>query len=178
MAAAAKQASTLLFTQIGMGTVRTWPPLPTRSAITQCSSRCWIDSTRRPNNSARRRPHPINIGPSRDPASRARSRARGLKKPPALLGGQPVPQAHADPSHSLHASNAGCQLQDSGGRRRRLVRDPPDGASRRIESWQAHIALFEVNAVPEHDVRLNASGAPSSTRRRTRESRGRRFADR
>ena len=34
---------------------------PTRSAITQCSSRCWIDPRLRANSSARRRPHPINI---------------------------------------------------------------------------------------------------------------------
>src|SRR5258705_10346734 len=40
MAAAAVHASTVLFTHVGIGTVRTCPPLPTRSAITQWSSRC------------------------------------------------------------------------------------------------------------------------------------------
>jgi hypothetical protein len=40
---------------------RQCPPLPTRSAITHCSSRCWIDWRLRANSSARRRPHPINI---------------------------------------------------------------------------------------------------------------------
>jgi hypothetical protein len=40
MAAATVHASTCLFTHVGMGTVRTCPPLPTRSTITQCSSRC------------------------------------------------------------------------------------------------------------------------------------------
>jgi hypothetical protein len=39
MFAAAIHASTWLFTHVGMGNVRTCPPLPTRSAITQCSSR-------------------------------------------------------------------------------------------------------------------------------------------
>jgi hypothetical protein len=39
MAAAANQASTLLFTQIGMGTVRTWPPLPT--TLTRRVHRGW-----------------------------------------------------------------------------------------------------------------------------------------
>ena len=36
-------------------------PLPTRSAITHCSSRCWIDSSVNASNSARRKPQPINI---------------------------------------------------------------------------------------------------------------------
>jgi hypothetical protein len=39
MCADSVQESTVLFTQRGIGTVRIWPPLPTRSAITQCSSR-------------------------------------------------------------------------------------------------------------------------------------------
>ncbi len=59
--AAAVHASTAVFTHVGIGTVRTCPPLPTKSAITQCSSRCWIESRRRANNSARRSPQPINI---------------------------------------------------------------------------------------------------------------------
>ena len=42
MAAAAVHAWTWLFTHVGMGTVRMCPPLPTRSAMTQCSSRCWL----------------------------------------------------------------------------------------------------------------------------------------
>ena len=44
--AAVVQASTAVFTHVGIGTVRTWEALPTRSAITPCSSRCWIDSRR------------------------------------------------------------------------------------------------------------------------------------
>jgi len=36
------QASTALFTHSGIGTVRIWPPLPIKSAITQCSSRSGI----------------------------------------------------------------------------------------------------------------------------------------
>jgi hypothetical protein len=43
--------------------------LPTRSAITQCSSRCWIDSIVSASNSSRRKPQPISI------ASMAWSRA-------------------------------------------------------------------------------------------------------
>ena len=61
IAAAAVQASTAAFTHAGIGTVRMWPALPTRSAMTQCSSRCWIVSTRSARSSARRKPRPINI---------------------------------------------------------------------------------------------------------------------
>ena len=39
IAAAASQSSSSVLTQSGTGTVRTWPPLPTRSTIAQCSSR-------------------------------------------------------------------------------------------------------------------------------------------
>src|SRR5262245_13312251 len=45
IAAAAAKASTAAFTHDGIGTVRTWPALPTRSAMTQRSSRCWTAST-------------------------------------------------------------------------------------------------------------------------------------
>jgi hypothetical protein len=40
MPAAVNQLSTASLTQVGTETVRICPPLPTRSAITQCSSRC------------------------------------------------------------------------------------------------------------------------------------------
>ena len=48
-------------TQRGTGIVRIWPPLPIRSAITQCSSRCWISSTLNAVSSARRSPQPRRI---------------------------------------------------------------------------------------------------------------------
>ena len=38
-AAEISYASSSLLTQPGNGTVRTWPPLPTRSTMAQCSSR-------------------------------------------------------------------------------------------------------------------------------------------
>ena len=61
ISAAAVHASTAVFTHVGIGTVRMCPPLPTRSAITQWSSRCWIESRRKANSSARRSPQPTNI---------------------------------------------------------------------------------------------------------------------
>jgi len=42
------------------GTVRMCFPLPTRSAMTECSSRTWKSSVLRPTNSARRSPHPMS----------------------------------------------------------------------------------------------------------------------
>jgi len=41
IATAASQSSSSALTQSGTGTVRMWPPLPTRSTMAQCSSRCW-----------------------------------------------------------------------------------------------------------------------------------------
>ena len=38
--AAATQRSMVFLTHSGTGTVRMWPPLPTRSTMAQCSSRC------------------------------------------------------------------------------------------------------------------------------------------
>ena len=54
-----------VFTHIGIGTVRTWPPLPIRSATTQCSSRCWIDSTRSANSSPAAKSAPNQHGEHR-----------------------------------------------------------------------------------------------------------------
>jgi len=51
ISADAVHASTAVFTHVGIGTVRTCPPLPTRSAMIQCSSRCCNDSTVRRSNS-------------------------------------------------------------------------------------------------------------------------------
>jgi hypothetical protein len=61
IAAADVHASTAVLTHYGMGTVRTWPPLPTRSAMTQCSSRCWIDSSVSARSSPRRNPQPMSM---------------------------------------------------------------------------------------------------------------------
>ena len=55
------QTSIPAFTQSGTGMVRMWPPLPTRSAMTQCSSLCCMSSTRSAVNSARRRPQPSRM---------------------------------------------------------------------------------------------------------------------
>jgi len=59
--AAVIQTSIPAFTQSGIGMVRMWPPLPTRSAMTQCSSLCCMSSTRSAVNSARRRPQPSRM---------------------------------------------------------------------------------------------------------------------
>jgi hypothetical protein len=63
-------SSTAPFTQLGIGTVLICPALPTRSAITQCSSRSWMDSQSNPSSSPRLKPQPTssaNIAKSRFP---------------------------------------------------------------------------------------------------------------
>jgi hypothetical protein len=70
--ASAVQASAIDLTQSGIGTVRMWPPLPTRSTIAQCSSRRCKCANVRSANSRRRSPHPSNtarIAQSRLPFS-------------------------------------------------------------------------------------------------------------
>lgn len=59
--AALVQASIPSFTQSGTGMVRMWPPLPTRSAMTRCSSLCCRSSMPKAVNSARRSPQPNRI---------------------------------------------------------------------------------------------------------------------
>jgi hypothetical protein len=82
--------------------------------------------------------------------ARARGRRR-LKKPPALLRRQPVPQAHADPSHSLHPSDTGHELTTQEAGVGRLVCDPPDRGEPKIDRGRRIFALFEVNPVSVHD---------------------------
>ena len=60
------------FTQSGTGTVRIYPPFPTRSTIAQCSSRCCRCRNSKPVNSRRRSPQPsrtARIARSRLPLS-------------------------------------------------------------------------------------------------------------
>ena len=54
-------SSIAAFTHAGIGPVRICPALPSRSAITQCSSRNWMELTRNASSSPRRNPHPISI---------------------------------------------------------------------------------------------------------------------
>jgi hypothetical protein len=59
--AAAVHFSTAPFTQFGSGTVRTCPPLPTRSTLAQCPWRICTSSIFRDANSARCKPQPNRI---------------------------------------------------------------------------------------------------------------------
>lgn len=54
--AALSQPSTAALTQMGIGPVRTWLPLPTRSTIAQCPRRIWMAFFRSGTNSERRSP--------------------------------------------------------------------------------------------------------------------------
>ena len=77
--AAATQSSMVVLTQHGNGTVRMCPPLPTRSTIAQCSSRCCRCLKSRSANSRLRRPQPsrtARIARSRLPLSVLASGAR------------------------------------------------------------------------------------------------------
>jgi len=53
--------SSAALTQCGMGTVRIWPPLPTRSTTAPCPWRIWISSHFKPTSSERRKPQPKSM---------------------------------------------------------------------------------------------------------------------
>lgn len=53
--------SRAVLTQFGMGTVRMWPPLPTRSITAQCPWRIWISSNSNPTSSDLRKPQPNSM---------------------------------------------------------------------------------------------------------------------
>ena len=59
--AAATHRSIVALTHSGTGTVRMWPPLPTRSTMAQCSSCCCKCAKSRSANSRLRSPQPSNI---------------------------------------------------------------------------------------------------------------------
>jgi len=78
MPAAASHTSNSLLTQSGTGTGRTWPPLPIKSTMAQCSSRCWRRSIVNATASCLLSPHAsrrANKAQSRFPFSRSRSGA-------------------------------------------------------------------------------------------------------
>jgi len=53
--------SSAALTQLGMGTVRMWPPLPIRSTTAQCPWRIWMSSNSKPTSSDLRKPQPNNM---------------------------------------------------------------------------------------------------------------------
>jgi len=48
-------------THAGIGTVRMWPPLPTRSTTAQCPWRIWMSSNSKPTSSDLRKPQPNSM---------------------------------------------------------------------------------------------------------------------
>jgi hypothetical protein len=95
------------FTQAGIGTVRTWPPLPTKSMMAQCPCLICKSSTSRPDNSARRNPQPRSteiIAKSR--TDRNPSPICGLQQGSRLIVRQPVSSPRAQLLHTFDPTNA------------------------------------------------------------------------
>jgi len=76
---------------------------------------------------------------------------RAFQEPPALLRGQPVPEANAYPPHALHATNAGGQFGAQEAGVGCLIRNAPYGSEPKVDRGRRISPLFEVNPVTEHD---------------------------
>ena len=105
-------SSIAAFTHAGIGTVRMGPAFPTKSAMTQRSSRNSMASTRRASSSPRRSPHPISVarmaeflyhGANSDPHTGQQSLA--------LFCREPIPDSDSNPPHSLDSSNSGGEFR-------------------------------------------------------------------
>ena len=83
-------------------------------------------------------------------AARCR-RCRGIEKPPALLGREPVTESNADASHAFHAANARRQLGTQETGVGSLVRHAPNRGELKVDGGRRIAPLFEVDPVPEDD---------------------------
>jgi hypothetical protein len=134
--------------------------------MTQCSSRCWIDSRGRANNSGSAQAASNQHRDHRVIAQLTQGRRRSaVKKTPTLLRSQPVPEAHADPSHPLHAPDACRQFRTQEAGVGRFVGHPPNRGEPQVNCGRRIPELFEVNPIPEHNPAVESeTGRPNSNR--------------
>ncbi len=80
-----------------------------------------------------------------------------LEEAPALFRRQPVPQAHPEAPHALHAANARGELGTEETSIGRLIGHAPDGGQSEVDRGRRVVTLLEMDAIAQHTVRLNAS---------------------
>jgi hypothetical protein len=85
------------------------------------------------------------------PQLAGRRRCLALEKPSALISRQPVPQPHSDWPHASHAADAGRQLWTQEAGVGSLVRHAANRGEPKVDRGGRIPALFEMDAVPEHD---------------------------
>ena len=173
--AAEIQASALVFTKFGTGTVRIRPALPARSGKTQRASRCSKLSTSRATSSARRSPQPMRSAriarsrfPLRDDGSGALSREPACSRVsqfPALTPSRLAPFTLVIPAASSGASRPLSAASDASFRiaaKRTLIEE---AASPRLEStpaysWTSALESGERTGKPRHQCRKSLRAFP------------------
>jgi hypothetical protein len=111
-----------------------------------------MESKRRPNSSARRSPQPINMATIA--WSRSSRTVHGVVHPRSrrpCSGVSQFAQTNADPPHTFHATNACRQLWTQEAGIGSLVRHTPNRGEPKVNRGRRIPALFQVNAVPEHN---------------------------
>lgn len=92
--------------------VRICPPFPTKSATTQCPSRCCRSCNDTPANSARRKPQARTTATIANLASFSKeSGVKYLKQFLALFSGKPVPGSYAMFLCTLNSADAGSKIR-------------------------------------------------------------------
>jgi hypothetical protein len=147
---ACSQAPSSSITHAGMGTVRTWPALPVRSTIAQCSYRCSRCSILSPTASCRLSPQ------ARSSARSARSRGpfsfsqSGACHSARLCSAVSRLPRRTQISYSFHASNAGGEIGTQKTGVRRLIGKTPYGAETEVDRTGRKRACFEVTAITKN----------------------------
>ena len=119
---AIRRSSTASLTQVGTGTVRTWPPLPMRSAITQF----------RPPEAAAEENRNHGVAAF---GTQVVTTERG-KESLALVNSQPIPDARSVFLSALDAPDSGRQVRTQKPTAGSLVREPAN-ARRGSEQYQS-----------------------------------------
>jgi len=122
------------------------PALPSKSAITQCSSLNWIDSTRSASSSPRRSPHPMSMASRVIPLAAKRAPLHAGEQSLALVGGQPVPHPNSDPALSFHSSDSGGQFRTEQTGVGSLKSNPPDRRQSEIDRRGRVLLLLEIRS--------------------------------
>ncbi len=149
--AAAVQASTAAFTQLGIGTVRTWPPLPARSANDPVFLSL-LDRLKRQREQLRAAQSASDQhGDHRIVAQRTRRRRpRVFEQPPTLFRRQPVPKPDANAPHAFDTTNPGGQFGTQQTCIRSLVRDTADSCQPQIDGRRGVLAVLEVDPITKN----------------------------
>ena len=102
------------------------PPLPTRSTIAQCSSRCCKCLKSRSANSRRRSPHPSKTVRMARSLFPLRVSASGdCREAAGFFGCEPVPKPHTQLLGTFHTSDAGSEFRTEQASVRGFIGDPP-----------------------------------------------------